>query len=114
MLPQDVLDKMCSAGIAGGDAIASRRTLLLASLMAGLPLTASSTAAQATPLNPAETIITPHDAIKFVAWTNAPPNSGAVAILYGGLDRPGPYLVLMKWYPGYMSAPHSYATDRLS
>jgi hypothetical protein len=20
----------------------------------------------------------------------------------------------MKWYPGYMSAPHSYATDRLS
>jgi hypothetical protein len=114
MLPQDVLDKMCSAGIAGGDAIASRRTLLLASLMAGLPLAASSTAAQATPLNPAETIITPHDAIKFVAWTNAPPNSGAVATLYGGLDRPGPYLVLMKWYPGYMSAPHSYATDRLS
>jgi hypothetical protein len=22
--------------------------------------------------------------------------------------------VLMKWYPGYMSAPHTYATDRLS
>jgi hypothetical protein len=22
--------------------------------------------------------------------------------------------VLMKWYPGYMSAPHSYVTDRLS
>jgi len=21
--------------------------------------------------------------------------------------------VLMRWYPGYMSAPHSYATDRL-
>jgi hypothetical protein len=34
--------------------------------------------------------------------------------LYGGLNQPGPYLVLMKWYPGYMSAPHSYATDRLS
>src|SRR5262249_29600718 len=30
-------------------------------------------------------------------------------VLYGGLDQPGPYLVLMKWYPGYMSAPHSYA-----
>jgi hypothetical protein len=37
-----------------------------------------------------------------------------VATLYGSLDTPGPYLVLMKWNPGYMSAPHSYATDRLS
>ena len=37
-----------------------------------------------------------------------------MATLYGGLDRPGPYLVLMKRYPGYMSVPHTYATDRLS
>jgi hypothetical protein len=37
-----------------------------------------------------------------------------MAPLYGGLDQPGPYLVLMKWNPGYFSAPHSYATDRLS
>jgi len=36
-----------------------------------------------------------------------------MATLYGGLDKPL-YLVLMKCYPGYMSAPHSYATDRLS
>ncbi len=36
-----------------------------------------------------------------------------MATLYGGLDKAGPYLVLMKWYPGFMSAPHSYATDRL-
>jgi hypothetical protein len=43
-----------------------------------------------------------------------PPHSGEMATLYGGLDKPGPYLVLMKWYPGYMSAPHTYATDRLS
>ena len=42
-----------------------------------------------------------------------PPRSGEMATLYGGLDKPGPYVVLMKWYPGYMSAPHSYATDRL-
>jgi hypothetical protein len=25
----------------------------------------------------------------------------------------GPYVVLIKWYPGYMSAPHTYVTDRL-
>ena len=37
-----------------------------------------------------------------------------MATLYGGLEKSGPYLVLMKWYPGYMSAPHSYVTDRLS
>jgi hypothetical protein len=37
-----------------------------------------------------------------------------MAALYGGLNKPGPYLVLMKCYPGYMSAPHTYATDRLS
>jgi hypothetical protein len=36
-----------------------------------------------------------------------------MAVLYGGLDQPGQYIVLMKWYPGYMSAPHQYATDRL-
>jgi hypothetical protein len=40
--------------------------------------------------------------------------SCSLRALYGGLDKPGPYLVLMKWYPGYMSAPHTYATDRLS
>jgi hypothetical protein len=43
-----------------------------------------------------------------------PPHSGEMATLSGGLDMPGPYLVLMKWHPGYMSAPHTYATDRLS
>jgi hypothetical protein len=29
------------------------------------------------------------------------------------VNKNGPYAVLVKWYPGYMSAPHSYATDRL-
>jgi hypothetical protein len=31
----------------------------------------------------------------------------------GGEDQEGAYLVLMKWYPGWMSAPHIYVTDRL-
>ena len=112
MLPQKILEKACFAP--AGDVVATRRALLLSSLLAGLPLAASGTAVEASPLDPAETIITPRDAVKFVAWTNAPPLSGEMATLYGGLDKPGPYLVLMKWHPGYMSAPHSYATDRLS
>jgi hypothetical protein len=36
-----------------------------------------------------------------------------MAKLYGDPNGSGPYLVLMKWYPGYMSAPHTYATDRI-
>ena len=66
------------------------------------------------PPDPNETFVLPYDKIKFEAWGNLPPHSGEMATLYGGLDKPGPYLVLMKWYPGYMSAPHTYATDRLS
>ena len=27
------------------------------------------------------------------------------------LDKTGPYVVLMRWYPGFMSAPHTYATE---
>jgi hypothetical protein len=115
MSPQNGLDNLRSAVIvAGRDVVATRRMFLLASLMVGLPLAASSTDAQASPLDPSETIITPHDDIKFVPSTGAPPLSGEMATLYGGLDKPGPYLILMKWHPGYMSAPHSYATDRLS
>jgi hypothetical protein len=113
---KNVLDEMCASSFLaeGDDVVATRRTLLLAALAAGLPLAASSTTAQASKLDPAQTMITFPDTIKFVPWSGAPPHSGEMATLYGGLDTPGPYLVLMKWYPGYMSAPHSYASDRLS
>jgi len=43
----------------------------------------------------------------------APPRSVAEAVLAGRQDHDGAYLVLMKWYPGWMSAPHTYVTDRL-
>ena len=91
-----------------------RRGLLLAPFLAVLPLELLGETARAGQINPAETAITLSDAIKWSAWSGGPPHSGEVATLYGGLDRPGPYLVPMKWNPGYMSAPHSYATDRLS
>ena len=53
-------------------------------------------------------------AIKWGGWiAGSPPHSGEMATLYGGLDKAGPYRVLMKRCPGYMSAPHTYATDRL-
>ena len=42
-----------------------------------------------------------------------PKNSLENAVQAGSLDGEGIYFSLLKWYPGYMSAPHYYATDRL-
>ena len=88
-----------------------RRLLLLAPFLAALPLALSARRAKA--LDPSETQITLPDQINWTPWTAGPAHSAEVATLFGGLNEPGEYLVLMKWYPGYMSAPHSYATDRL-
>jgi hypothetical protein len=112
----DIPDRVFSSNALIADAICStRRELLLAPLLAALPLALSDTAALAGIINPSETQVTLPGAIKWGGWINGfPPHSGEMATLYGGLDKPGPYLVLMKWYPGYASAPHSYATDRLS
>jgi hypothetical protein len=101
--------------LAADEMCATRRGLLLGPLLATLPLALSDTAALADRINPSETQVTLPDAIKWTDWVNGlPPHSGEMATLYGGLDKPGPYLALMKWYPGYMSAPHTYATDRIS
>jgi hypothetical protein len=102
---------VCVSDYAAGP---TRRDMLVAPFLAALPLLLLDATARAGRIDPAETAITPSDAIKWSAWSGGPPHSGEVATLYGGLDMPGPYLVLMKWNPGYMSAPHSYATDRLS
>jgi len=109
-----LVDGVFAGLVACRDACATRRQLLLAPLLSALPLAVLATAVQASKINPSETRITLPNEISWVAWSGLPPHSGEMATLYGGLDKPGPYLVLMKWYPGYMSAPHSYATDRLS
>jgi hypothetical protein len=101
--------------LAEHEVCSTRRGLVLAPLLAALPLVLCGTASLAGSINPSETQITLPDAIKWSGWIKGfPPHSGEMATLYGGLDNSGPYLVLMKWYPGYMSAPHTYATDRLS
>src|SRR5579864_6464421 len=78
----------------------TRRALLLGILVGGLQLAASGTMAQASAINPSETQITLPDAIKWTTWSGAPPYGGEMATLYGGLDKPGLYVVLMKWYTG--------------
>jgi hypothetical protein len=69
--------------------------------------------AEASQIDPAQTFVLQHSEIRFAPWAGLPAGSGEIARLYGDLDKPGPYLVLMKWNPGWFSAPHSYATDRI-
>jgi hypothetical protein len=63
--------------------------------------------------DPTETFVLPYDRISFGDWGHLPAHSGEMAPLYGDLDKPGPYLVMMRWNAGWFSAPHTYATDRI-
>jgi hypothetical protein len=63
--------------------------------------------------DPSETFIEPFQDLDFQSWGNLPPHSGEMAMLHGDFNKPGPYLVMMKWNPGWFSAPHTYATDRI-
>jgi hypothetical protein len=64
-------------------------------------------------LDPRQTLITLPNEIPWRVPDVAPPDSVAEAVLVGSEQQEGTYLVLMKWFPGWMSAPHTYVTDRL-
>ena len=76
---------------------ASRRDLLLTSLMAALPL--GVTGAAASPLNPEQTIIKPPDALPWKSQPNLPPNSVDNCTLAGDTTAPGLYYTLVRWHP---------------
>jgi hypothetical protein len=89
-----------------------RRELLLAPLLAALPM-ALIGAAQASPLDPSQTIVVPEEKLVWETAPDWPVHSVAQAKLFGDITEQGIYYRLVKWYPGYMSAPHTYVTDRL-
>jgi hypothetical protein len=98
----------------------TRRTALRSTLagvfggsMAGLLLEFASGEAQAGPIDPNQTFVVQPNEIKFEPWQGLPAGSGEMAMMYGDLNKPGPYLVLMRWNPSWFSAPHSYRTDRI-
>ena len=95
------------------DADSLRRALVMAPLLAAFA-TAFPDTAKAAKIDRSETQITLPDQMRWQPWNNLPAHIGEMSTLFGSLKAAGPYLVLMKWYPGYMSAPHSYRTDRLS
>jgi hypothetical protein len=81
--------------------------------IAGLLLEFAFGEAQAGPIDPNQTFVVRPNDIKFKPWQGLPAGSGEMAMMYGDLNKPGPYLVLMKWNPSWFSAPHNYRTDRI-
>ncbi len=69
-----------------------RRLLLMAPLLSAF----LAPAAEASPINPRETFVLQRDQIRFQDWGNLPPHSGEMAKLYGDINKPGPYLVLVE------------------
>jgi hypothetical protein len=106
-----------------GEVASNRRSLLMAAPLLLAAIAAGDKAGDTgdiklapvpeTGPDPRQTFIQPYDQIDFQPWGNLPPHSGEMAMLYGDFNKPGPYLVLMKWNPGWFSAPHTYATDRI-
>src|ERR1700680_4230436 len=90
----------------------SRRDMLLASLLATLPAMVVSEAV-ATPIGPAQTLIQTPAYQHWVSNKTYPERSVDMFPLAGSLTEPGLYLTLVRWWPGYMSARHTYVTDRL-
>ncbi len=92
--------------------VATRRGLLLAPLLAALPL--GLLCGPAAAIDPTQTQVTPPDQFQWKpALPGAPQHTVETVPVFGATDKPGQYVVLVKWYPGYMSAPHTYVTDRL-
>ena len=110
-----------SAPTESSSGLASRRDLLMAPLLAALPLALLTERAGAAP-DPNMTIVKSPEELTWVDMFNS--GEGAkiyaaggkivsTASLYGETSVPGIYYVLISRYPGFMSAPHWYETDRL-
>jgi hypothetical protein len=94
------------------DFAATRRGLLLAPLLAALPAALIADPTHA--IDPDGTQVTLPNQYQWKPGApGAPARSVETAPAFGATDKPGLYVVLIRWHPGYMSAPHTYVTDRL-
>ena len=91
--------------------LATRRDLLIAPLLTALPLALAAGRAGAAP-DPAMTIVKLPEQLTWVKTPDFPDNSVEQAPLWSKTSEPGLYYTLVKWHPGYMSAPHWYESDR--
>ena len=72
-------------------------------------LAASGWTVQAATLDPAAVQLTPANEIK---WVRNAAGTNETAVLHGDPNKPGPYVVRLKWLPGNMSRPHFHPNDR--
>lgn len=98
-------------GISMDEFATSRRDVLFASLISSLPIAFAESVA-ASPLNPEQTIIRPPDKLVWKSNPAFPEPSVDMCPLAGDINQPGIYYTLVRWWPGFMSAPHHYDTDR--
>jgi hypothetical protein len=89
-----------------------RRDIMLTALLSALPAGFLEPAA-ASPLNPGQTILRPPSALQWKSNPAYPEPSVDNCILAGDPTQPGLYYTLVRWWPGFMSAPHHYTSDRL-
>ncbi len=90
---------------------ALRREMLLSALVSALPIALAETVA-ASPLNPEQTIIRLPGQLQWKSNSAFPEPSVDNCLLVGDPNQPGLYYTLVRWWPGFMSAPHHYTTDR--
>jgi hypothetical protein len=90
---------------------APRRDVMLAALLSCLPIGFAESAV-ARPLSPEQTIIRPPADLQWKPNPGFPEPSVDSCMLTGDINQPGLYYTLIRWWPGFMSAPHHYATDR--
>jgi hypothetical protein len=88
-----------------------RRDVMLAALASNLPAGFLESAA-ASPLNPAQTIIRPPGQLQWKPNPAFSEPSVDNCLLTGDTTQSGLYYTLIRWWPGFMSAPHTYTTDR--
>ena len=97
------------------DLTPNRRNLLVAPMLAAFAsgMAGAFATAEAAGVDPTMTIVVPPDQIPWMPLYNFPPGMAEQANMVSKIGDPGQYFALIRWHPGYMSAPHFYETDRL-
>jgi hypothetical protein len=82
-----------------------RRELVAGPLVALAAMALGVKLGKAAGVDPTMTIVTKPDAIPWKPLYNFPPGMAESANMFGDIHAPGQYFVLIRWHPGYMSAP---------
>ncbi len=90
-----------------------RREFVLGPMVALAAMSLARGVGNAAGVDPTMTIVRKPDEIPWKPLYNFPAGMAESANMFGAIDAPGQYFVLIRWHPGFMSAPHWYETDRL-